>query len=481
MTFHKINLFIIFLLTLTFYAYFIKPLDGNVASRLGLVKAIVEEHRLVIDSYQEGELETIDKAYVNGHYYTDKAIGASLLGAYVYLPIYALLGEPLPTELFIMLVTALAISIPCALLTPMIYSLAVRVLKNKWMALSIALCISLGTPVLPYAGAFYGHSLAAVLAFSIFFLWIEVNQLNASITPNRCFLSGFLLGYMVLTEYTTVIIAIFLLAYILIVIRSKESAWDWKSVTVFFAGSVLPLLVFLFYNWLCFGSPLEVGYANEKLQEFRAAHREGLMGIGWPNLKTMLYLTINPMQGIFLQSPVLLAAIGSAVLMLRERKWRIEFWIITSIILVYFLAISGLKIWWGGSAFTVRHLIPILPLFGIYLLFLPRRYLLPFIGIGLLSFFQMLIASAVTWRPFNRYIEEVLAQGFSFSWESSILYQKVLPGLLRNRLSFTWGQYFFGLESWYFNLALPLLIAIGLLFVFYLIGRLEDKAYAFPT
>jgi len=290
-----------------------------------------------------------------------------------------------------------------------------------------------------------------------------------------------LLGFMVLTEYTTIIIAIFLLVYILIVILSKGTTSPWKSIAVFFAGSLFPLLVFLYYNWLCFGSPLEVGYANESVPEFREAHDAGLMGIRWPNPKTLLYLTINPMQGIFLQAPVLLVAIGSAVLMLREKKWRIEFWIVTSIILIYFLAISGLKIWWGGAAFTVRHLIPILPFFGIYLLFLPRRYLLPFLGIGLLSFFQMLIASAITWRPFDRYIQAVLAQGFSFSWESSLLYQKALPRLLNNRLSFTWGQYFFSLQSWYFNLALPLLIVIGLLLFFTLIDRQERKAYTSAT
>ena len=90
MSFHKINLFIVFLITLAFYGYFIRPLDANIASRLGLVKAIVEEKSLVIDSYHAGEFETIDKAYVNGHYYSDKAPGASLLGALVYLPIYGL-------------------------------------------------------------------------------------------------------------------------------------------------------------------------------------------------------------------------------------------------------------------------------------------------------------------------------------------------------------------------------------------------------
>ena len=92
MNLHKINLFLVFLVTITFYGYFIRPLDYNIASRLGLVKAIVEEGNLSIDRYHEGEFFTLDKAFFNGHYYSDKAIGASLLGALVYLPIYELNG-----------------------------------------------------------------------------------------------------------------------------------------------------------------------------------------------------------------------------------------------------------------------------------------------------------------------------------------------------------------------------------------------------
>lgn len=478
---HKISLFIIFFITLAFYGYFIKPLDGNIASRLGLVKAIVEEKRLVIDSYHVGEFDTIDKAYVNGHYYSDKAPGASLLGALVYAPIYALVGQQMPTELFIMLVTALAISIPSALLAPLLYSVALRVVKEKWIALSIALCISLGTPIFPYAGAFYGHSLAAVLAFSIFFLWLEVNQFNARMTHNRLFLSGFLIGLMVLIEYPTLIIAIILIGYMMSVIRSKQISWDWKTVGRFLAGGAIPLITFLSYNWICFGSPLETGYANESLQEFQDVHREGLMGIGWPNPITLLYMTIHPRQGIFLQSPILLLAIGGAILMWMERKWRTEFVVVTATILVYFLAISGLKIWWGGDAFTVRHLIPVLPFFGIFLLFLPRKYNPLLLGVGLLSIFQMLVASATTYRPFDRFIREALAQGFSFSWESSFIYHRLLRRLLNNRMGFTWGHYLFELESWYLNLAIPLLTAALLLIVFYFVNRQEDKVVVNPA
>lgn len=480
--FHKINLFIIFLITLAFYGYFIKPSDANIGSRLGLVRAIVEEQRLVIDSYHEGELETIDKAYINGHYYSDKAIGASLLGVLVYFPIYGLIGQPLPTDLFIMLVTILAISIPSAILAPLLYDAALPAVKEKWIALSIALGISLGTPLFPYAGAFYGHSLAALLAFSIFFLWLQVNQFNAQLTHGRLFLSGFLIGFMVMTEYPTLIIAIILIGYMISVIRSNQIRWAWQTIGWFFAGGAIPLITLLSYNWICFGSPLETGYANENLPEFREVHSEGLMGIGWPNPLTLLYMTIHPMQGIFLQSPILLVAIGTAILMFREKKWRIEFVIVTSIIVVYFLAISGLKIWWGGDAFTVRHLIPVLPFFGIFLFFLSRKYYPLLLCAGLVSFFQMLVASATIYRPFDRYIREILAQGFFFSWESSLLYPRMLRRLLNNNFqSLTWGQYFVNLESWYFNLAVPMLAAVVLIVVFYWLSRQQAKALKNPV
>ena len=477
MDFRKLEQFIIFLIALTFYGYFIRPADWNIASRLSLVKAIVEEKRLAIDSYHESEFYTGDKSFVNGHYYSDKAIGASLLGALVYLPIYELIRQPLHGPLFIMLVTVLAISVPSALLAPLLYNTALRIVKEKWMALTIALCISLATPIFPYAGTFYGHSLAAVLAFSVFSLWMEVNQFNAQITPGRLLLSGFLIGFMVLTEYTTLIIAIILIGYIVHVVRSKQRSWDWKTVGLFFTGGAIPLIIFISYNWICFGSPLAIGYANENLQEFKEVHSEGLMGIGWPNPETLLYMTIHPMQGIFIQSPVLFLAFGGFIMMQRERKFRAELVLVTSMILAYFLAISGLKIWWGGDAFTVRHLIPILPFLGIFMIFLPRKYYLLFIVLGLASFFQMLVASATMYHFFDQYIRETLEQGFVFSWKTSLLYREMLPKLLHHRLTFTWGRYLFGLESWYFNFAIPVIAAIVLLIIFYFVSRQEDKAF----
>ena len=64
-----------------------------------------------------------------------------------------------------------------------------------------------------------------------------------------------------------------------------------------------------------------------------------------------------------------------------------------------------------------------------------------------------------------------MENGVSISWQSFLLYSIILPRLLKNKLTLTWGNYFLGIESWYFNLAIPVMIAAGLLTVFYFIGK----------
>jgi len=268
------------------------------------------------------------------------------------------------------------------------------------------------------------------------------------------------------------------------IIYLKRISWDWKTVGLFLAGGMVPLILLMLYNWLSFGSPLTLGYANEYLSGFRELHSEGLMGIGWPNFVTLIYMTVHPMMGLFVQSPFLLFFVGGLVVMLRERRLWVELLFLSLTILIYFLVVSGFRLWWGGDAFTVRHLIPILPFFGIFMIYLPRKYHFLFVGTGLISFFQMLIASATIYHPFHGIIVEILNKGFVSSWKTSLLYQKVLPNLLHNDLCLTWGRVYFGLESWYFNLAVPILVAGILLILFYLVNRreknFEDGAMAMP-
>ena len=65
-------------LTLT-YAYFVGEPAWNQNSRLALTRAMVEQHTTIIDDYH---VTTGDKSYRDGHFYCDKAPGASWVAEY---------------------------------------------------------------------------------------------------------------------------------------------------------------------------------------------------------------------------------------------------------------------------------------------------------------------------------------------------------------------------------------------------------------
>src|SRR5688572_27480693 len=107
------EILLVFLIVLIAYGYFFSQQDANTNSRLALVKAIVEERRLEIDTYHDSVLDTIDKAYYNGHYYSDKAIGTALIGVPIYYAIIRVnnwLGNTLTIKGFKQLLTFFGIS-----------------------------------------------------------------------------------------------------------------------------------------------------------------------------------------------------------------------------------------------------------------------------------------------------------------------------------------------------------------------------------
>lgn len=469
----KAEFWIIFLVTFTFYGYFVKQGDWNINSRLGLVKAVVEEHRLAIDSYHTGEFETEDKAFIDGHYYSDKAFGTSALGAIIYGAIHPFTGNITSYSSFVMLMTILTISFPTALLAPVIYGLSVKYTKNRWFSLAITLSICLGTAVFPYASAFYGHALSALTAFSAFSLWIDINLFNAKLTANKSFLGGLLIGLLVITEYPTAIIALILTGYIGYVAWKNNVLFSRNFLIPFLAGGGIILMLLLTYNKMVFGSPFTTGYSFNRFETFEEAFSRGYMGFEWPRANTLFLMTLHPTQGIFLQSPVLLIALASTFWTIKKKIKILKAEVITAsaVIMAFLIAFSGVRLWWGGDAFSTRYVVAILPFFTIFLLEMPKTWRLPFYSLGIISFFQMLIASATTFNGLDLATKKIVETGGYFSSQSFSLYTILLPRLLKNKLTLTLGNHLLGIESWYFNLAIPVIIALALLMIFYITDR----------
>jgi hypothetical protein len=440
---------LIFLMVLLGYGYFSSERDVNINSRLALVKAVVDENRFEIDSYHNSELYTVDKAFINGHYYSDKAIGASTLGVLAYYPVrwfYAHENIRLTPRLFREWITFLAVSLPTAVLAFFLYILAKQITRSSIRGLMLTLAICLGTALYPYSTAFYGHDLAALFFCLAFLIWYHAKQRERISLP-LSFFSAVLLGLMVITEYPTAVLAIPLGFYILFFLYRIGQLKNWKLMGLLFIGFMLPIGLLFFYNNSIFGSPFSLGYSHEVNATFQSAHASNLMGIGWPDPLVFFHQTLHPTFGIFWLSPILWLAPIGWIFMAKESKYRAELILSLTAIIGYILLISGYYMWWGGVSYTPRHLIPILPLFILPLAFLPKKYSIIIFITAIISIFQNMSIAACTTDGLNVYLKSIMVGSHLSGLNGMPLYQVCLPNILAGNLMNNRGLQLLGLKG----------------------------------
>jgi hypothetical protein len=463
-----IRVCLIFLVALVAFSYFNRDnnrRDHSVESRMALVKALVDERRFEIDSFHNSLFSTSDKAYYDGHYYSDKAIGISLLGAIVYksiLWVAGLTGWELPFRYFRDMITIFTISWLAAWIAPLLYLLIRRISPDTSAGQSafLALATTLGTPYFKFSTFFYGHAIAGLFLLAAFYIWFTYHQ-TGSISLPRVFLSGFLLGWMIITEYPTILLAAAAGIYILIVLWKMQSLTDWRVYLLVAAGAILPLGALLFYNYAAFGGIFTLGYTHEAAEKFHTAHNTGLFGVGLPNPAAIFYMTFHHTMGIFWQSPILLLALPGWYYLFRSGKFRPEAWFTLLTVCLYIVFMSGYYMWWG-YAFTPRHLIPVLPLFVLPLASLPKKYFPILIITGVISIIQMLIVAAAN----SDGLPELLIPAFEtgvLTNPGSIIYGIYLPNLLNGLFVHNLGETLFHLEG--FAIFLPFIAIQAVLII----------------
>lgn len=457
---------------LTAYGYFAIKGDWNTDSRLSMVKAIVEENRFEIDAYRSSrDFFTRDAAKVSGHYYSDKAIGASLIGIAFYNPIYGIArasGSFLDAETFKELMTFLVISLLCAFLGPLLYSFSIKICNDSRFALLLTVAICLGTGLYTYSAFYYAHSLVGLFLFVIFFIWFHIKG-EDKINPIKVMISGYLMGYAIITEYPTVAIVFLLGLYILYILWQKKQLSDIKIYVRLLIGFSIPIILALTYNTVIFHGPFKTGYNYEMLPIFHAGHATGFMGIGWPDLKVIFYMTFHPTMGIFLQSPFMLFALIGWVRMWKIRPYRAEALLSFGIISAYFLLMSGYYQWWGSASFMARNVIPVLPFWIIPLSFITQKWeKLTILFLTLISIAHVLI---VTSTNINNDFYAIMINMPKISIDGmfqqpSTIYNGYLPSFLKQNLAPNRGQQFLHLKG--FSSLIPLAVIEAALLILFL-------------
>lgn len=436
-------------------AYFYQDPEWNGNSRLDLTRAVVEEGTVAIDAYQSlPQWDTNDKAFYNGHYYSDKAIGSSLLAIPFYfglLKLSALFGAALTSTFTKHVLTTIVMGSSFTACGLAMYWIAERLTGDAWRAVIPTLAVAFGTMLWPYSAVYYGHVPAAAFLIVAFALLMAVGEGSERAASARLFAAGLTAGLAFITDYTTALIIAGLLAFALYKQRGAGPAGLARHAAIALAGAALPLAVALAYNAHVYGSALATGYAYEVENRFAEGMSQGILGIGRPSRSTIYHITIDPQIGILWQSPILLLAPIGYVVALRSSRFRAEGLLALYAALAMLAMNGGYYLWWGGSAFGPRLLIPALPFLIVPLALLPDVMLWVLGALGILSSAQMLMPlmgkiqpTLFAYRPRREmfYVDNAPFTGFS------LLYNYEVPQIIRRAQA--------GQPSWTLGAALGL-------------------------
>ena len=386
-------LLVIILVLATLYFYQDPQSNGN--SRLDATKSIVEHGSFQIDAYlSQQSWASIDKAFYNNHYYTDKAIGTSLFAVPLYWLLYKLAtsaGIILASDFVKHFLTFLVIGTSFVINGIILYKIALLISQNSWKAFIATLAISLGTMLWPYSEVYYGHVPAAMFLTIAFYLLFSMKRPPETISTAKFFGTGLALGFAFITDYTTSLILVGLIIYAVYILRKQKLHALLRYGFIGAIGALIPLSLMFAYNFSVYGTILTISYSHEAVQ----GPSLGILAIlNLPNLtdlSVLYHITFDPKFGLFWQSPVLVLATVGYFVALKAKVFRAEGLLSLYSILSIALMNTGIFEWWGGSAFGPRYLIVALPFFIIPLMLVPDTFIWLMGGLTIVSAAQMLI------------------------------------------------------------------------------------------
>jgi hypothetical protein len=402
------------------YAYFYQAGGWNQNSRFALVRAIIERHTLQIDAYQ---LHTGDRALWEGHYYSDKPPGASLLAL---APVAVARGvarlvhvdpESYPgiawTSYVATVVTSGLFTLVAALL---VMRLALRWGFSRGAALFAATAYGLASPAWCYATLFMAHGLTAGCLMLAYSGAIDLGDPEEDRRHGVSWSVGFWAGLALVSELQAAVPVLFITMLALATPRGRHSRDVSGTVARIIAGGLIAGSVLLVYDALAFGSSLHIGYASE--EGFEQLHT-GFFGITHPSWWRLREILIGSYRGLLPLSPLVAFTPIGLALLARAPARRRPGLVAAAIGAFYFLLNASYYYWEGGWSYGPRQVTPALPFLALGLAPLWDSW--GRIGRGILSAGWLwgaaltLIAVSTTPQPpasFNAPVRELLWPAF---------------------------------------------------------------------
>jgi hypothetical protein len=367
--------------------FVIQDSGPNQAAHFALVRALASG-----TPYIDGN-ETIDSAYIDGHFYAAKAPGLAILSVpwYAALRGVGLQDGSLATEAGyrhrVWELTLFGAVLPMLALLLFVYFAVERVVPGYGLATSVLL--GAGTLLLPFSSLYFDHVLAAALGFGAFLVLLCERESGGRLW--RIAAAGVVAGLAIVVEFPLGIVALALAAY------AAAGASPLRRAVTYTAGVVVGVLPLLAYNWWAFGSPARLSYTNALKAPvgpgapFVGANDEGFYGVGLPDPRAALSLLVSE-KGLLVVTPLAVAALLGLPLLWRAGR-RAETLVCGAIPLLFLAYNAAYYLPFGGQSPGPRFLIPALPFLALPLAVLLRARPLVVAGLGLVSAAIMALAT----------------------------------------------------------------------------------------
>ena len=347
----------------------------GVRSRLALVFAVVDEGRFSIDSYHAVHPTTTgDKAFYEGHFYSDKIFGVSLLALPIYASIRALGFEP-QFQFSKYMLRVFAVSIPAALSVVFLWALMVQAGAAPQRALMAAAFTYWGSLWFGFSTVFFPY--APGIACTSLALWLILYPWPSRMTTGMSFAIGSLCGFAMLCDLVFGLLVVGLaIVFSLRVVSEAGVAGapgPWPALprsrhpataalpkfALGAAGGVIPLALFAAYTTVIFGRP-SIPYSYLYQASF-PMEAQGFFGITVPRPGPLWFLTLHPFRGLFFWSPILALAVVGLVAGVRATGIRrLQGWLGLSSLAAYLAFNASHQMWWGGDAMGPRLMLPLM-------------------------------------------------------------------------------------------------------------------------
>jgi hypothetical protein len=422
----------------------------NECSRLYLTVALFEQGSYRIDAVREHFGPVVDEAVSGGHFFSDKAPGASLLAVIPYAVLRQFIDERRVSIHVLLAIGRYAIMVPIGVATffaleGLCSALSIGRAATRWASLAYLL----GTPAFHYSAAFFGHQIVAACFVAAFWLVVRQRGVATKSAYVQLALAGALLGMAGITEYQALIGVVILTLYVAHASRGRRC----KSLLAYLIGG-LPFAAWLAsYHTSCFGGPFELSYHHLSQPMFAEAHRHGLGGVSGPTVAGLTGVLLSWHRGLLANSPfLLLAPLGCWGLLRRGEVALAIVFGATPLLFIGFVASS--ITWDAGWGYGCRLLVPVLPILALLVaegLDRARNSNVIWglaVSALLVSFLSFQVVTALFAEPPNDLHNPWL--------------DLVLPLGSRSLVAANLGSIWFGLHGWY-SLVPQLLVLGGLL------------------